>query len=126
MTDARRALGRQGEALAAAQLVAWGWRLRESNWRSAFGEIDIVAQDGDALVIVEVRARRASNSGARFGTPEESVDGHKQARLIRLGEAYVAAIGWEGPWRIDVVALELAADGTVARLAHYPNVTGGA
>jgi putative endonuclease len=125
MSDARRALGQQGEALAAAQLAAWGWRLRETNWRSTFGEIDIVAEDGDVLVIVEVRTRRAGPAGARFGSPEESVDWNKQARLIRLGEAYVAAVGWEGPWRIDVVAIELAADGSVVRLAHYPNVTEG-
>jgi putative endonuclease len=122
LTDARRALGQQGEALAAAQLTAWGWRVREMNWRCRFGEIDIVAQDADVLVLVEVRTRRGHT---RYGSPEESVDWSKQARLARLGEAYVQAIGWEGPWRIDVVAIELDAGGQILRLAHYPNATEG-
>lgn len=122
MTDARRALGQQGEALAAAQLAAWGWRVRETNWRCRFGEIDIVAQDADVLVLVEVRTRRGNT---RYGSPEESVDWSKQVRLARLGEAYVQAIGWEGPWRIDVVAIELDAAGQILRLAHYPNATEG-
>jgi putative endonuclease len=122
LTDARRALGQQGEALAAAQLAAWGWRVRETNWRCRFGEIDIVAQDADVLVLVEVRTRRGNT---RYGSPEESVDWSKQVRLARLGEAYVQAIGWEGPWRIDVVAIELDAAGQILRLAHYPNATEG-
>jgi len=125
VTDARRALGRQGEALVAAQLVAWGWRLREANWRSAFGELDIVAEDGDVLVFVEVRTRRAGRGGARFGTPEEGVGWDKLSRLVRLAEAYVTANAWAGPWRIDVVAVELDRAGGIVRLAHYPNATEG-
>lgn len=122
MTDARRVLGQQGEALAAAQLAAWGWQVRETNWRCRFGEIDIVAQDAEVLVLVEVRTRRGNT---RYGSPEESVDWSKQVRLARLGEAYVQAIGWDGPWRIDVVAIELDAGGQILRLAHYPNATEG-
>jgi len=119
VSDARRALGRRGEALVAAQLAAWGWPVRATNWRCPLGELDIVAEDGDWLVIVEVRTRR----GARFGSPEDSVGWRKQTRLIRLGQAYVHAVGWEGPWRIDVVAVEFGSDGALDRLAHYPNVT---
>ena len=106
--DERRALGRRGEALAADYLTARGCTLLATNWRPAGsglrGEIDLVVQDGPALVFVEVRTRR----GALPGRAEESVTPAKQARLIALAEAYlqVAALPADGTdWRIDVVAV---------------------
>lgn len=119
--DTRQATGRRGEEMAREMVEAWGWRLRDTNWRCKLGELDIVAEDGACLVFVEVRTRR----GPRFGTPEESVGHVKQARLRRLGTAYVQQARWHGPWRIDVVAIELGPGDTVVRTAHYPNAVGG-
>ena len=53
-------------------------RLLDANYRCRWGEVDIVAQEGDELVFVEVRTRR----GAEYGTPEESVTAAKARRLI--------------------------------------------
>lgn len=115
MTDARRSLGAAGERLAAEFLVGQGCSLLARNWRSgSLGEIDLVAQDGACLVVVEVRTRR----GQRFGTAEESVTPRKQARLVSLAEAYVTETGWAGPVRIDVVAIQLAANGSLLRINH--------
>jgi putative endonuclease len=112
--DDRRALGQRGEALAAAYLTARGCAILAANWRPAGrdlrGEIDLVAQDGPALVFVEVRTRR----GALPGRAEESVTPAKQARLIALAEAYLqaAALPADGTdWRIDVVAVWVRAAG---------------
>ena len=55
-----------------------GCRLLDANYRCRWGEVDIVAQEGDELVFVEVRTRR----GAEYGTPEESVTAAKSRRLI--------------------------------------------
>lgn len=108
MSNARRGLGQTGEQLAARYLTAQGYQIEARNWRlTGLGEIDLVARDGDCLVIVEVRTRR----GQSFGAPEESVTGRKQARLAALAEAYAAAASWNGPMRIDVVGVHLAADG---------------
>jgi putative endonuclease len=107
--------GRLGEALAAEALEAAGWRIVDRNWRGTGGEIDLVARDGDSLVLVEVRARRSR----RFGSAEESIGAVKRRRMAALAEQYVLDTGWPGPWRVDVVALDLAADGSVARLDHY-------
>jgi putative endonuclease len=115
VTRARLETGRLGEQLAAERLAGQGWTIRARNWRGKGGEIDIVAEDGDCLVLVEVRARR----GPRFGSAEESLDAVKQRRMAGLAEQYVLAVGWPGPWRIDAVALDLRPDGTVARWAHY-------
>ena len=106
--DARQALGRRGEALAAAYLQAHGCRLVTANWRPGAGgrgEIDLVVYDGPALVIVEVRTRR----GGPVGLAEESVDRGKQQRLIALALAYLqaASLPEATDWRIDVVTVHL-------------------
>jgi len=72
-------IGEQAEGIAADFLRAQGLRILERNFRRRLGELDIVALDGDVLVIVEVRFR-ASN---RYGGAAASVDGRKQQRLIR-------------------------------------------
>ena len=56
-----------------------GYRLLDANYRCRWGEVDIVAQEGDELVFVEVRTRR----GTQYGTPEESVTAAKSATVNR-------------------------------------------
>lgn len=106
-------MGREGEALAARYIEGLGWRVVDANWRSRRGEIDLVARDGSWLVIVEVRTRR----GTRFGTAVESVGPVKRRRLVRLGLEYVHARRWTGPWRIDVVGVQMAA-GAAPQIVH--------
>lgn len=110
--DHRRALGRRGEDLAAAYLVSLGFEVVGRNVRTRYGELDIVAREGETLVFVEVRSRRDD----RLGSPEESVDARKQAKLVALAEAYLATLP-ESPaaCRIDVVVVEIQA-GAVRRL----------
>lgn len=115
MSEARQRTGRLGERLAAQRLEAEGWRILDRNWRGKGGEIDLVAREGDSLVLVEVRARRSR----RFGSAEESIGAAKQRRMAALAEQYVLDSGWPGPWRVDVIALDLGADGSVLRLDHY-------
>jgi putative endonuclease len=117
----RRGLGRYGENLAAQHLAAAGYAILARNWRTAGGEIDLVVQDGETLVVVEVRTRR----GRALGTPEESITPAKRSRLIDLGQAYVQATDWAGPWRIDVVAVEMDRRGRLLRVDHYENAVTG-
>ena len=78
MTTPRIRLGNWGEGVAGRFLQEKGYRLLDANYRCRWGEVDIVAQEGDELVFVEVRTRR----GAEYGTPEESVTAAKSRRLI--------------------------------------------
>ena len=66
-------VGHAGEVAALAYLKEQGFRILARDWRSRLGQIDIVAEDGDTLVLIEVKARR----GTGFGTPEEAVDERK-------------------------------------------------
>lgn len=77
--------GRQGEDLAAAHLQRCGWQILDRNWRCREGELDIVARDGDALVVVEVKTRRTRE----FGTPLSAVTPVKVRRLRRLALAWL-------------------------------------
>ena len=115
MTDRRRALGDFGERIAAQHLLAKGYRIRERNFRTREGEIDIIAERGDLLAFVEVRCRR----GAAMGTAVESLTPAKQRRLVALAEAY-AQDREDVPdeRRIDVIAVDLAADGRLLALQH--------
>jgi putative endonuclease len=114
--------GRRGEAAAAAYLLRRGYTVRARNYRCPFGELDLVAEDGQTgeLVFVEVRAR-----GSRaFGSPEESITAGKAERLTRLATHYVQEHwsregGRAAGWRIDVIAIEFAPSGQVRRLDHY-------
>ena len=96
------ALGRYGERVAAEHLVAAGLVVLETNWRCAQGEIDIVARDGDVLVICEVKTR----SSTSHGTPFEAVTQRKLHRLERLGIAWMQARSVRPRrMRVDVVSV---------------------
>ncbi len=114
-SDRRRALGELGERLAAQHLLAKGYRLRERNFRTREGEIDIIAESAGLLAFVEVRCRQ----GSRMGTAAESLTAAKQRRLVALAEAYgQAREGLPEQRRIDVIAVDLAPDGRLLSLQH--------
>jgi putative endonuclease len=94
--------GKQAERWAAEFLQQQGLTLLEQNFRSRFGEIDLIMQDEDTLVFVEVRQR--SHTG--FGGAVESVDAHKQKRLISAAKYYLAKLNREPPCRFDVVLMD--------------------
>ena len=99
--------GASGEDLACRHLEAQGYRVLARNYRCRTGEIDLVALDGGTLVFVEVRSR----SGTRAGTPLESVDGRKQARVSRVARQFCAVRGWlDRDARFDVVGIRFDAD----------------
>lgn len=100
----RQEIGTRGEDAAAAYLERAGMHVIERNWRCARGEIDIIALDGEVLVLVEVKTR---TSAAR-GTPEDAVSPTKQRRIARLAESYLTISG-AGPCsvRFDVVSIRV-------------------
>src|SRR5881397_988590 len=114
----RMALGAYRERLAVQALERSGLRILDRNWRSAHGEIDIVAGIGRLLVVCEVKTRR----GDRYGTPLEAITVEKAARLYRLGAAWAAAHGVSyGRLRVDVVAVRLSRRGG-RRVEHIAGV----
>jgi putative endonuclease len=104
--NAREALGRYGEDLAARRLAEAGMTILERNWRSGrSGEIDIVARDGNTLVICEVKTRRAGG----YEHPMAAVTPEKAARLRELAEHWIHAHGGAPPGgvRVDLIGVLL-------------------
>ena len=108
MTTPRSRLGALGETVAAAHLEAQGLKIVGSNFRTRYGEVDLIAEDSGTLVFVEVKTRRS----LAFGAPEESVTPRKRARLAKVAAAYLQLHGLEQQdWRIDVVGVALQRTG---------------
>ena len=99
----RVAVGRFGEQVAVEHLRNAGLVVVERNWRCRYGEIDVVARDGDVLVVVEVKTR----SGIGFGTPAEAVTADKAQRLRRLAAEWLRTHPSQRPRdvRFDVLAV---------------------
>lgn len=117
MPDERQHLGDFGERVAAAHLEAKGYRIIDRKFRVAEAELDLVAMDGDEVVFVEVRTRR----GGAPGQAERSVGPRKAAKVLLAARWYVdkhPALA-DHPLRVDVIAVELARDGTLRNIAHY-------
>jgi putative endonuclease len=109
----RTEIGRRGEDAAASYLERIGLTVVERNWRDGRGEIDIVALDGETLVVCEVKTRR----GTTCGSPEEAVSATKQRRLTRMARSYIASRAIEPcAVRFDVISIVvLAADRALLR-----------
>jgi putative endonuclease len=98
----KRALGQRGEAVAARYLRRKGYKIIAHGDRARLGEIDVVAVDRGTVVFVEVKTRRAQDTG----NPAEAVDGVKQRQLTRLAVAYLRRYHLlEHPARFDVIAV---------------------
>ena len=95
-------LGAQAEQWAAQHLLQHGMKLITQNYRGRFGEIDLIMQDGAALVFVEVRLRRNKN----FGGAAASIDTRKQQRIIRTAQQYLSSLARTPPCRFDVVLMD--------------------
>lgn len=111
MGDTRRQTGVAAEAAAAAFLEHAGLRIIDRNVRFAHGEIDLVCREGDVLVFVEVKSRRAHWGDG----PASAVSALKQWRLTRLAHHYLKwrRLG-EPRCRFDVVAVTVGDDGAVS------------
>lgn len=120
MTVQRQRIGRAAEELVATRLAERGWELVERNARTRYGELDIVALDGETLVFVEVKAGRA---GSIFGPerPVLSVDWRKQLQVRRLATAWMAenrgAVHYN-KIRFDAIGVSFDRDGQLTDLEH--------
>jgi putative endonuclease len=103
MTFARQRLGETGETLACEALEQRGYAIVERRYRTRFGEIDVIADDGGTVVFVEVKTR----TDCTFSNPAESVTRQKQRRLVSMAEQYVACKRLDNtPCRFDVVTVD--------------------
>lgn len=100
--DRRKQRGAAGESLAMRFLEREGMKILQRNYRYERGEIDIVAEEGEEIVFVEVKARRSK----AFGEPEDAVTDQKQEQLRKVAEGYLFEHELsDRACRFDVVAI---------------------
>ena len=115
MPTPRTQLGTWGEGLACRFLEDQGYSILATNYRCAYGEVDIVARDGEELVFVEVRTRRSES----FGTAEESLSAAKVRRLVATCQDYLQRSAEEDTgWRLDLVCVYLGPGRQSQRIEH--------
>ena len=106
-------LGNQGENLAAEFLEKKGYKIRHRNWVSGKKELDIVAEDGEYLVIVEVKTRSTEN----FEHPKEAITNGKIKNLVSAAEEYIFQFDIMKETRFDIVSVIPERDGSF-RIEH--------
>ena len=118
-SDRRQTLGHRGEVLAANMLENKGYIILERNWRTPYGEIDLIAQHDDVITFVEVKTR-ASRS---LGPPEISITPRKEAHMRSAAEYYIQQHPeLTNDWRIDAITIQLNTDNTPPLIDHFENV----
>lgn len=108
-------LGRRGEELAVAHLKKIGYEIVQVNWFSQHLELDIVAKDGNELVIVEVKARGSDS----YEHPSEAVSNKKIRFLVNAAEAYIIEHNINCDTRFDVISIIFTGKGL--ELEHFKN-----
>jgi putative endonuclease len=94
--------GDRAEAAAAAWLEQQGLQVRDRNFRSRFGEIDLICEERGTLVFVEVRKR----SSERFGGAAESITAAKRSKLLATARIYLASLKHDMPCRFDAILID--------------------
>ena len=100
----KRSVGTGKEEEAAKFLAECGLKVTNRNYRNRFGEIDLIATDGEYTVFVEVKYRKTASSGH----PEEAVDIQKARKISKVADYYRIhkKLSDDAPIRFDVVAIE--------------------
>jgi len=107
VTEARRALGKKGEAVARAFLERRGVRILAANYTCAAGEIDLIGREREAILFIEVKTRTSE----AFGPPQLAVHQRKQRQIVRTAQWFLAEQRMpEVACRFDVLAVTLMSD----------------
>ena len=108
----KKVLGKKGEKLVAEYLKKQGFKILKKNYRTPFGEADIIAEDGDEIAFVEVKTR----SNDKYGSPAEAVVKRKCQTYLKIAQFYWLQTGEEPNARFDVA--EVYADGRIEYLKN--------
>ena len=111
-------IGKYGEELACKYLESKGYKIKERNYRTFLGEIDIVCEYKKNIVFVEVKTRRSD----KFGYPEEAINFIKQRKIIKNALCYLSKYHlWGENCCFDVVLVRISKDKDIKSIKHIRN-----
>jgi putative endonuclease len=108
-------IGKWGEDIAAEHLAKRGHEVLARNARTPYGEIDIVARQGDSIIFVEVKTRTSN----KMGLPEESITARKREHMLNAAQHYAAEHEIDR-WQIDVISIE-GKPGQQPKITYFEN-----
>ena len=115
----RISLGRLGEALAGVYMEERGYTILGRNIRTPYGEIDLLAQQGETIIFLEVKTR----SSKTLGPPEISITPVKLAHMRSAAEYYIQQHpDLNNDWRFDVITIQMQVDQASPQIDHFENV----
>lgn len=111
-------IGKFGEDIASKYLEAKGYKIKERNYRTFLGEIDIVCEYKGNIIFVEVKTRRSN----KFGYPEEAVNFIKQQKIIKNALCYLSKYHlWKKNCCFDVISINISNHKDIKRIKHIRN-----
>ncbi|OGD14213.1 YraN family protein [Candidatus Atribacteria bacterium RBG_19FT_COMBO_35_14] len=111
-------IGKIGEDIASKYLEEKGYKIKERNYRTFLGEIDIISEYKGNIIFVEVKTR----SSNRFGYPEEAINFNKQRKIIKNALCYLAKYHlWEKNYCFDIILVSISNHKDVKSLKHIKN-----
>lgn len=111
-------IGKFGEDIASKYLEAKGYKIKERNYRTFLGEIDIVSEYKGNIIFVEVKTRRSN----KFGYPEEAINYNKQRKIIKNALCYLAKYNlWKNNYYFDVILVSISNHKDIKRIKHIRN-----
>lgn len=114
---AHNELGKWGEEIAANYLATKGYHIQERDWHSGHRDLDIIAWDGDTLVIVEVKTRRNN----LFMEPEQAIDYRKRTSLLTASNHYVKSHRLNCNVRFDIISV-IGKPGLPPEINHFEDI----
>jgi putative endonuclease len=108
-------VGTWGEEIAAEYLTGQGFEIVTRNARTPYGEIDIIARQGDTVVFLEVKTRTSD----KMGLPEDSITARKRQHMLSAAEHYAMEREIDH-WQIDVISIE-GKPGVKPKITHFEN-----
>ena len=113
-------IGKYAEEIAKDYLAEKGYKIIERNYRKPWGEIDIVAKNGDVFLFVEVKANSVES---REFAPETRVDKKRIGRIIRTAQTYLSSTGNKNiSWQVDIISVTFFKKEGRAKIVYFKNV----
>jgi putative endonuclease len=111
-------IGKFGEDIASKYLEEKGYKIKERNYRTFLGEIDIITEYKGSIIFIEVKTRRSD----KFGYPEEAINFSKQQKIIKNALCYLAKYNlWKTNYCFDVILVSISNHKEIKRIKHIRN-----
>lgn len=118
-------LGARGEEEAARYLTSRGYRVLERNWKTKYGELDIITSKNGVIIFIEVKTRLVRVDNPEYFA-EDSIDQSKHRKLRRLGEEFLLRnFPDDTEWQIDVIAVDFTPSGILHEIRHIEQAITG-